>query len=91
MEITVLARNHVKSPAPKAAIRPIATPRRRPKPAIATANNVVGIKTAHYARKGYTALERAVEAGRLGSWTYLSKPLDFDQLEFCMRSAEPTS
>ena len=26
---------------------------------------IVGIKTAHYARKGYTALERAVEAGRL--------------------------
>ncbi|MDA1315187.1 MAG: amidohydrolase/deacetylase family metallohydrolase [Acidobacteria bacterium] len=25
----------------------------------------VGIKTAHFARKGYTALERAVEAGRL--------------------------
>ncbi len=28
-------------------------------------NLIVGIKTAHFARKGYTALERAVEAGRL--------------------------
>jgi len=26
---------------------------------------IVGIKTAHFAHKGYTALERAVEAGRL--------------------------